>query len=199
MDSVKLHDFKNRKEWRKWLARHHDKESEAWLIHYKKGSGKQRLLHAEAVEEALCYGWIDGQLRSVDKDKFSLRYSPRRKGSVWSGINKSTAQELIESGQMTKAGMEKIEEAKKNGRWASAYSSKRNPTVPEDLRNALSRSRSVSDAFDKLASSQQLQYVFWVDTAKKAETRNKRIDAVVKIMQKGRKPGNQWWKLEARD
>lgn len=197
MEGVELHDFRNRKEWRKWLAKNFDKEAEAWLIHYKRGSGKKRLTHPEAVEEALCYGWIDGRLRSIDKEKFSLRYSPRRKGSVWSGINKANALRLIETGQMTKAGMEKIEEAKMNGKWTSAYSSRRNPTVPEDLRDALSRNKGILDAFNRMANSQKLQYVFWVDSAKKAETRKRRIGAVVKIMQNGRKPGNQWWRLEA--
>jgi len=196
MDSLRLLRFKNRGEWREWLAEHHVQEQEAWVIHYKKGSRMQGVQHAEAVEEALCYGWIDGKLRSVDKESYALRYSPRRKNSVWSGINKETALRMIEQGLMKEAGMDRIAEAKRNGKWASAYSSKKRPSLPEDLKKALSVRKTTWGAFNKLSNSQQLQFIFWVDGAKKVETRRKRINIVVRIVQGGKKPGSRWWQLE---
>src|SRR5512136_2154303 len=119
--------FKSRSEWRKWLMKNHSRKDEVWLIHHKKGSGGIGVRHEEAVEEAICFGWIDGKLRSLDRERFVLRYTPRRRGSIWSGKNKAAAMKLIDQGRMSHAGLAKIEEAKRNGRWASAYSSRTRP------------------------------------------------------------------------
>lgn len=107
--------FRNNQEWRNWLEEHHDSAKEVWLVHYKKNSGKVSVSHNKAVEEALCFGWIDGKLKSLDKDSFILRYSPRKANSVWSQINKDKAEQLIYQGRVTKAGLAKVAEAKKNG------------------------------------------------------------------------------------
>ena len=174
--------FRNRREWRSWLARNHAREESVWLIHHKKNSGKKGLTHPEAVEEAICYGWVDSQLRSIDIESFALRYTPRRKRSVWSQINKDTAMRMIAEGKMTKAGLTAVEEARKSGKWASAYSSRVRPTVQEDLRNALEKDKVALRNFDRLSNSHQVQYIFWVDGAKRAVTRERRIAEVVKRM-----------------
>ena len=161
------------------MERNHDKETEVWLLHYKKHSSKTGIRHDEAVEEAICFGWIDSKLRSVDEEKYALKYSPRRKGSVWSEINKKIAMRMIDAGRMTRGGMEKIEEARRNGKWASAYSSKNRPSIPQDLEEALARNKTAGQNFHGLSNSRQIQYVFWIESAKKKETRNERIKAVV--------------------
>ena len=108
-------DFKNRQEWHKWLMQNHNKEKEAWLIIQKKHGSKIGIRYDKALEEALCFGWIDGKMKSIDEKKFILRYSPRKSRSVWSKINKDKAEILIAQDRMTTAGLAKIEEAKKNG------------------------------------------------------------------------------------
>ena len=113
--------FKNRDEWRKWLEKNYRKEKEVWLVPYKKHVGKIGIQLEEAVEEALCFGWIDGKLRKVDKERFILRYSPRKANSVWSKLNRERVERLVKSGKMTAAGLSVIEEAKKRGSWNQAY------------------------------------------------------------------------------
>src|SRR4030042_6669816 len=115
MELSKALYFKNRHEWRAWLERNHDKEKEVWLIHYKKDSGKAGVSYIDAVEEAICFGWIDSKMKSIDREKFALKYSPRRAKSVWSQNNKEKAEKLIASGRMTDGGLVKIEEAKRSG------------------------------------------------------------------------------------
>src|SRR3989337_1232966 len=113
--------FKNRREWRKWLERHHAKETEAWVLRYKKDSGKPSVTYEEALDEALCYGWIDGRMKGVDAEKSAVRFSPRKVRSRWSKVNKDKAERLISEGKMTAAGLAKIEEARQSGAWANAY------------------------------------------------------------------------------
>ena len=103
--------FRNRDEWRKWLEKNHEKEKEVWLVHYKKHSGKMGIQLEEAVEEALCFGWIDSKLKKVDEEKFTLKYSPRKANSVWSKLNREKAEIMIKAGKMTPAGLAVIEEA----------------------------------------------------------------------------------------
>jgi len=171
--------FENRAEWRRWLKRHHDKKTEIWLIHYRKNSGKPGVRHEEAVEEALCFGWIDGQLRKVDDEKFKLRYSPRRPKSPWSRINREKAERMIRSGKMVAAGLARIEEAKKSGLWQRAYTNKVRERMPSDLKSALLKNGEAWDNFRKFANTYRNMYIGWVVSAKTKETRKKRIDKVV--------------------
>jgi len=113
--------FKNRKEWRDWLAVHHQSETLVWLLIQKVHSQKTGIRLAEAVEEALCYGWIDGQMYRLDDEQFVIRLTPRRRKSIWSKRNKTRAEELIAAGQMTEAGLAAIREAKASGRWQAAH------------------------------------------------------------------------------
>lgn len=171
--------FKNRDEWRKWLEKNHTKEKEVWLIHYKKHVDKIGIQLEEAVEEALCFGWIDGKLRKVDKERFILRYSPRKADSVWSKLNRERAGRLMKAGKMTAAGLSVIEEAKKIGSWNQAYTSLKRDRIPADLRKALAKDKRALDNFQRFANSHRNMYIHWVKSAKTDKTRRERIEKVV--------------------
>lgn len=183
--------FENRREWRHWLSEYHDKVDELWLVHFKKHSGVESVTLAGAVEEALCFGWIDGKLQSVDADRYIVRYSPRRPKSVWSKINKDRAERLIASGRMTPAGMVKIEKARKNGLWDAAYTSRRSDKMPADLEAALKQDDEAWSNFRRFANSYRNTYIGWINDAKTEETRRRRIARVVERAQQNIKPGIQ--------
>ncbi|MFC1998762.1 YdeI family protein [Chloroflexota bacterium] len=181
--------FEDAASWRNWLAVNHDKQSQAWLIIYKKGSGKANLTLTEAVKEAMCFGWIDGKLKSIDDEKYILRYSPRKPKSPWSKINKDIAEQLICEGRITNAGMAKIEQAKANGMWDIAYTSRVKEEPPDDLMQALKTDKTAWDNFSNFATSYQNQYIGWVQNAKTDATRQKRITEVVRRTMINQKPG----------
>ena len=181
--------FNNRKEWRSWLEKNHDKEDGIWLIHYKKSSGEKRLSHPEAVEEALCFGWIDSRLKRVDDDRYVLRYTPRKGKSVWSKINKDTAEKMIALGKMTEMGYQKINMAKKQGLWDTAYTNKLRERLPSDLKKALMSNQVAWRNFKNFANSYRNMYIGWVNNAKTEVTRKKRIHEVVKRSEENKKPG----------
>ncbi len=131
--------FKDRAEFRSWLKSNQIKDH-AWLLFYKKRLNKG-MSYEEAVEEALCFGWIDGILRSIDKEKHMIRFTERKKNSVWSLINRKKAEAMIEQGKMTAAGLAKIEEAKNSGLWQSAYTNKKKERMPADLKKALMKNK----------------------------------------------------------
>jgi uncharacterized protein YdeI (YjbR/CyaY-like superfamily) len=171
--------FKTSVEWRKWLQNNHDKATEAWLVIYKKRSSQTGLRYEEALEEALCFGWIDGKMKSIDKDTFILRYSPRNVRSIWSQQNREKTEQLIASGKMTQAGLARVEEAKMNGTWEKAYTQKKKDEIPADLEAALSQNQIALANFNKFANSYRNMYILWVSSAKTKETRKKRISEVV--------------------
>jgi uncharacterized protein YdeI (YjbR/CyaY-like superfamily) len=186
IDALVLND---RNEWRKWLEKNSIKEKEVWLIHYKKHTGKLGISLEEAVEEAICFGWIDSKMKSLDDEKYILRYSPRKKNSPWSKINKERAKKLINQGKMTEEGLDKIKEARRTGKWSAAYSSKRKPTMPSELEEELKKDKTAWENFNNFANSYQTNYVYWVVRAKREETRKRRIKEVVKRANQNKKPG----------
>lgn len=181
--------FKNRNEWRSWLEKNHTILTEVWLIHYKKSSGNESLNHFDAVEEALCFGWIDSKLKKIDDERFILKYSPRKPQSVWSKINKETAEQMISLGKMTRAGFEKIEVAKKQGFWDAAYTNLVKERLPSDLKKALIVNTTAWNNFQHFANSYRNMYIGWVKNAKTEQTRKNRISAVVKRSFDNKKPG----------
>jgi uncharacterized protein YdeI (YjbR/CyaY-like superfamily) len=181
--------FKNRDEWRSWLEKNHTISDGVWLIHHKKTSSKKNLNHFDAVEEALCFGWIDSKLKKIDKERFILRYSPRKPKSVWSKINKETAEKMVSLGKMTQAGFIKIDEAKKHGFWDNAYTNLVKKQLPSDLKKALMGNKEAWDNFQQFANSYRNTYIGWVKNAKTEETRKKRICEVVKRSRDNKKPG----------
>jgi uncharacterized protein YdeI (YjbR/CyaY-like superfamily) len=180
--------LKDRTEWRKWLEQNSDRAQEVWLVHYKRHSDQISISHDEAVEEALCFGWIDGKLKSIDKEKYILRYSPRKANSVWSKINKDKAEILIAQGRMTHSGLAKIEDAKKSGIWDTAYTNKLKDKIPTDLEKALKMDPKAFTNFQKFANTYRNMYIGWVVGAKTGQTRRKRIIEVVQRSALNKKP-----------
>jgi uncharacterized protein YdeI (YjbR/CyaY-like superfamily) len=179
--------FQNRRDWRSWLEKNHDKQPWIWLKFYKKDLGKKGMTLAESVEEAICFGWIDGKLRKVDDVSFIVRFSPRKAKSVWSMINKERAERLIASGQMTSNGMSKIEEAKEAGTWSNAYTNLTSDKMPADLRKALMRDSAAWENFQNFANTYRNMYIGWIVGAKTDVTRKKRIAKTVAQALKNKK------------
>ena len=179
--------FENRGEWRKWLEKNHEKEKEVWLIHHRKRPAKKGIQLEEAVEEAICFGWIDGKLKRVDETRFVLRYSSRKAKSVWSKLNREKVEKMMKAGKMTTAGLRIVEEAKKNGSWNNAYTNQKPYKIPSDLKRALAVDRKAWDNFQNFANSYRNMYVYWIMGAKTDGTRRKRIEKVVRQASQNRK------------
>lgn len=179
--------FEDREAWRNWLKKNNDEASHAWLIFYKKSSGKKGISLEDSVDEAICFGWIDDRLRSIDSERFVLRFSPRKMKSVWSKINRERAERLMESGRMTIAGLAKVEEAKKSDYWEKAYTNKIKNAMPSDLEKALMIDKKAWDNFQNFANSYRNMYIIWVNGAKTDETRVERIKRVVEQSLKNKK------------
>ncbi|MCX6842464.1 MAG: YdeI/OmpD-associated family protein [candidate division WOR-3 bacterium] len=188
-DEMKPLDFKSAAAWRRWLQRNHAKSQGEWVYMYKKGAGCSGLRYQDALDEALCFGWIDGQIKAVDSDKFRQRWTPRRQGSIWSQVNKARVKRLIADGRMADAGMAAARAAKRSGRWQAAYTSRTAPALPPDLRRALKAVAEVWRNFSRFAPTYRTMYVGWVTDAKRSETRQRRIAAVVRRAHENRKPG----------
>jgi len=186
-----LLDFKSFKEWHDWLVRNHNFEAQAWVLIRKKNSKQTGLRYEESLEEALCFGWIDGKMQSIDKDTFILRYTPRKSGSVWSRRNREKAERLIAQGKMTESGLAKIDEAKENGFWDSAYINLMRDVTPADLESALKENPTAWSNFNAFANSYRNIYIGWINTARTEQTRNKRINEVVKRSILNKKPGTE--------
>jgi len=179
--------LKNRDEWRSWLEAHHLNRGEVWLVIQKKNSGKSGGVgYEEAVEDALAFGWIDSKMRGLGSNEFAQRFTPRKKGSVWSLRNKKIAEKLITQGEMSEFGYKAVDDAKRSGWWDDAYSSTSTPQIPEDLLAALA-SHGLKQSFQSLSNSAKLQHIFWVNQAKTNITRKKRMDEILKKISKGEK------------
>ncbi len=170
--------------WEAWLAEHADSAPGVWLRLAKKAAPLQSISYQDAVEVGLCYGWIDGQSKGYDEISWLQRFTPRRPQSVWSQINRARALELIEQGRMQPAGLAAIERAKANGRWDAAYDSPRMAAPPEDFRKALDESPAAKTFFETLNSQNRYAILYRIQTAKKAETRQKRITQFVQMLEK---------------
>ena len=170
--------FEHAGQWRSWLESHHSTAAEAWLILYKKKFMDQGLALEQAIEEALCFGWIDGKLKSLDKKRFLLRFSPRRPKSIWSISNIRRAERLIAEGKMTDAGLRKIAEAHQNGEWDAAKEREHVDDIPESLESAL-RIANVLELYGALPDSRKKQYIYWLQQAKREETLSRRIRKII--------------------
>lgn len=176
-------------EWRKWLEKNHLNTDEVWLIYYKKPSGKPRIPYVDAVEEALCFGWIDGKIRRINEDYFIQRFTPRRPCSRWSKYNIDRVRSLIEKGQMRREGLEAFQKLLDNPDLASENINEDNPLIPDDLINALSRNSKAYDNFIKFSVSTRRLYIAWLNSAKKQDTRPKRIEKIIDRAEKNLPPG----------
>jgi len=181
--------FEKKKDWRNWLKKNHLSESEAWVLFYKKHTKKPCISYGEALDSALCFGWIDGILKRIDNEKHKIRFTPRKPNSPWSLLNKKRAEILVKKNKVAKAGLEKIVEAKKNGKWEAAYTSRKKMPVPGYLKKALMKNETAFANFFAFAASYRNMYIGWVESAKTQETRNKRVKEVVKRSIKNKKSG----------
>ena len=181
--------FKNRDAWRAWLEGNHASAEELWLVYYKKATGKASVAQPEAVEEALCFGWIDSIVKTIDDQRYMQRFTPRRDKSNWSRLNKERVTRLERDGKMTAAGRKKIDAAKKDGSWTRLDVVERDVEVPAELKAALASNRRAQRAFAALAPSVRKQWSYWVVSGKRDETRRRRARETVKRVLEGRKPG----------
>ena len=175
--------FKSQKAWTTWLDKHHAKSAGIWLRIAKKSGDLKSVSYAEAVDVALCYGWIDGQGKGLDESAYLQKFTPRGPRSIWSKINRTKAEALIKSGRMQPAGLAAIDRAKRNGQWETAYDSHRTAAVPDDLQAALNHNPKAKAFFATLDSANRYAILFRLQTAKKAETRARRLEQFVRMLE----------------
>ena len=159
------------------------------MIFYKKHTGKPRVPYDEAVEEALCFGWIDSIVKRIDDEKYTQKFTPRKPDSKWSHSNKKRVEKIIREGRMTEAGLALINAAKKSGKWEQVIQPFKVNAKPLEIINALSANKKAWENFNKLAPSHQRQFLGWITTAKKEETRQRRLKEAVEILAQGKKLG----------
>lgn len=179
--------FDDQKAWADWLKKHHGDATGVWLRLAKKNAELESVTYAEAVDVALCYGWIDGQSKRYDESSWIQRFTPRGPKSIWSKINREKVERLIKARRMRAPGLRAIESAKEDGRWDAAYDSPRTATVPDDLQAELDRSPEAKEFFSSLDSANRYAILFRVQTAKRPETRARRIATLVAMLEKGEK------------
>lgn len=181
---MKTLQVKNLTEWRNWLEKKHSIETEIWLVFYKKSTGKSVFSYTEALEEAICFGWIDSRAKNIDEEKYVERFTPRKEGSHWSEVNKKIARKMIEQGKMTKEGLEKL------GNALNEKTAPEKPVVlPDDMKKEPMNDGKAWDNFSAFAPSYQKNYIRWVLDAKREETRTRRIANVVERARENKKPG----------
>ena len=183
-NSEPIHSFSTQGAWTTWLEKNHRKSSGLWLRLAKKGSDVKSVTYGEALEAALCYGWIDGQKRGENEQAWLQRFLPRTARSIWSKINREKAMALVASGRMKTAGHAAIDAAKKNGTWYAAYDSPKSANVPEDFQAALDRSRRAAEFFRQLDGANRYAILFRIQTVKKAETRQRKIREFITMLEK---------------
>jgi uncharacterized protein YdeI (YjbR/CyaY-like superfamily) len=177
--------FASAAEWEAWLREHHASVAGVWIRFARKGSGIASVTYMEALQEALRFGWIDGQARGVDDSWYEQRFTPRRPRSIWSKRNRGFAEALIEAGRMEPAGLREVERAKADGRWDAAYDAPSTASVPDDLRAALDAAPEAAAFFATLSSQNRYAILHRIQTAKKPETRARRIERFVAMLERG--------------
>jgi uncharacterized protein YdeI (YjbR/CyaY-like superfamily) len=184
-DSMPVVQFKSSAEFRKWLQKNHAKSAGIWLRFFKKDSGQESIRYAEALDQALCFGWIDSQAKPFDESSWLQKYTPRRQRSGWSKRNTEHVERLTKSGAMTTAGLKEVTAAKADGRWQAAYASPRNASVPKEFLDAL-RPEAMT-FFKTLNKANVYAIAYRLQTAKKPETREKRMKEIIAMMEQGKK------------
>jgi uncharacterized protein YdeI (YjbR/CyaY-like superfamily) len=179
--------FAQQKDWARWLRKNHSKSSGVWLRFAKKKSGIPSVSYGEALEIALCYGWIDGQKNSYDELWWLQKFTPRGAKSIWSKINRGKAEDLIKKGLMKSAGLQAVERARQDGRWDAAYDSQSGATVPADFQARLNKNVKAKAFFATLDSANRYAILFRIQTAKKTETRARRIEQFIEMLERKEK------------
>jgi uncharacterized protein YdeI (YjbR/CyaY-like superfamily) len=174
--------FETQQQWGEWLKQNHTQTDGVWLIIYKKNTNIPSINYAQALEEALCYGWIDGIKKSKDEVSFLQKFTPRRAKSIWSEINTKHIERLTAAGKMKPAGIAQVEAAKADGRWENAYAAGNKATIPEDFMAALNKNKKAKAFFETLNKQNLFAIYFRLQSAKKPETRAKRIATFVDML-----------------
>lgn len=179
--------FETQADWEKWLESEFDKSDGVWLKIAKKDSGIDSITHLEALDIALCFGWIDGQRKGLDETYFLQKFTPRRKKSMWSAVNVEKVTKLIEAGKMREAGFKEIERAKADGRWDAAYAPQSKATIPDDLQAAFDANPEAYEFYKTLSSQNRYAVLFRLQQAKKPETRAKRLQQFITMLNEKKK------------
>ena len=185
--SLKSFEAANRQIWRNWLEKNYNQSSGIWLIYYKVKSGKPSIRYQEAVQEALCFGWIDSKIKSLDEERYKQIFTPRKPKSVWSKLNKQYVKELIEQNLMTEAGLEKIKIAQENGSW-TALDEVEALIVPDDLKRSLEQNIIANKNFENFSNSTKKSILFWISNAKRTQTRANRIQKTIDSAMNNKNP-----------
>jgi uncharacterized protein YdeI (YjbR/CyaY-like superfamily) len=190
-ETVKTLQVKTRREWRAWLAKHHKSENEIWLIFFKAHTGQPTVPYADTVEEALCFGWIDSLIKRLDEDRYARKFTPRRSGSVWSEANKRRVEKLLADSLIADAGLVSVNEAKASGEWDCKRT---RPLIsmtelPFEFGKALEAHPIASRVFNALAPTYQKQYILWITTAKRTDTRQRRTSEAIQKLERGERLG----------
>jgi uncharacterized protein YdeI (YjbR/CyaY-like superfamily) len=186
-DDLEILPFESAAAWEAWLGEHHETSPGVWLKIAKKASGVASVSYDEALDAALCHGWIDAQKKSFDDTFFLQKFTARRPRSVWSKRNREKVAKLTEAGRMRAAGLEQVELAKADGRWDAAYEGSSSATVPDDLRRALDRNPAAAEFFAALDRTNRYAVLWRIQTAKRPETRARRIERLVEMLAEGKK------------
>ena len=180
---------KTRAEWRKWLIRNHEKSTGIWLVFYKKHTGKPSLEYDAAVEEALCFGWIDSIIKKINDEKYVRKFTPRKPNSRWSELNKKRIAKLTRQGLMTKAGIAIVTSAKESGLWDKPDRPTISLEVPKELAAALAKNKKAKTFFETLAPTYRKHFIGWISTAKREETKKRRVKESIALLKQGKKLG----------
>jgi uncharacterized protein YdeI (YjbR/CyaY-like superfamily) len=186
-DKFPVIPFKGSKEFNSWLKKNHSKSNGIWLQFYKKASGVKTIVYSEALDESLCYGWIDSQMKKYDDKSYIQKFTPRRARSIWSKRNIEHIARLLKEKRVMEPGLLEIEKAKSDGRWENAYDSPSKTSIPADFLKELSKSEKAKAFFDSLNKSNVYAVAWRLQTAKKPETRAKRMKLILSMMAKGEK------------
>ena len=181
--------FIDRGKWREWLTKNHAASSGIWMVFYKKATSKPTIPYDAAVEEALCFGWIDSIIKRIDDEKYVRKFTPRKDKSDWSKLNKKRVAKMIKAGRMAEAGLAKIKAAKKNGSWNKDGKTPRSIEIPSEFTEALASNKKARENFEKLAPTYRRYYLGWIAAAKRPETKKRRIDESVSLLERGDKLG----------
>lgn len=173
--------------WEKWLEKNHSIEAGVWMKFAKKNSPFKTISYSEALDIALCYGWIDSQVKKFDENFYLQKFTPRRSKSIWSKVNTERIEQLIQSGRMKAAGLKQVEEAKKDGRWIAAYDSPGKAEIPSDFLTLLDKNKKAKTFFDTLNKTNVYAITWRIQTAKKPETKEKRMQQIIEMLSKGEK------------
>ena len=187
LTEVPIIAFQTQKKWRDWLSKNHAGSLGVWLRLYKKDSGIKSINHDQALEEALCFGWIDGQAKSYDEKSYLQKFTPRRNGSTWSRRNTEIIDRLIKENKMHSSGLLEVEKAKADGRWIKAYDSPANMQIPNDFVKEISKNHKAFAFFKTLNKTNTYAIGWRLQTAKKPETRQKRLMAIIEMLEQNKK------------